>query len=64
MGGFLTNARRVVFFWTFMHISDASDVSDVRKMSLHTEPSVSIYSEKTRDIRALDWCPGLLIFLL
>ena len=35
-----------------------------RNISTHTKPSICVYSEETRDIRALGWCPGPITILL
>ena len=41
-----------------------ADFARRRNISTHTEPSGSVYSEKARDIQALDGCPGPVTFLL
>ena len=35
-----------------------------RNVSIYAHASVSVRSEKREDIRALDWCPGVVVFPL
>ena len=35
-----------------------------RNISVYSQASVSVRSEEKEDIRALDWCPGAVVFPL
>ena len=49
---------------TDLHLDLSPDLGGWRNISIHTRPLVSVRMRETKDILALCWCPGVVVFLL
>ena len=49
---------------TDLHSDFSADLCRWRNISIHAHPLVSVHVGKIKDILALCWCPGVLVFLL
>ena len=49
---------------TTLHSDLSADLGRWGDISIHAHPPLSVRIEELRDILALCWCPGVIVFLL
>ena len=47
-----------------LHSNLSADLGCRRNISIHVHPPISVLIVEIRDIRALCWCPGVIVILL
>ena len=47
---------------TALHSDLSADLGCWKDISIYAHPPMSVRIEETRDIRALCWCPGVIVF--